>query len=38
MVSYLANYKKDSLSWDNSFDFGYGFLKEDEKKVTKSSG
>ena len=24
MVNYAANYKKDKVSWDNSFDFRYG--------------
>lgn len=37
MFNYLANYKKDSLSWDNYFDLRYGFLKEDETDLTKSS-
>jgi len=37
MVNYLANYKKDSLSWDNYIDLRYGFLKEDGKDLTKSS-
>jgi hypothetical protein len=37
MVNYLANYKKDSLSWDNYIDLRYGFLKEDENDLTKSS-
>ena len=25
MLNYLANYKKDSLSWDNYIDLRYGF-------------
>jgi len=37
MVNYLANYKKDSLSWDNYLDMRYGFLKEDGNDLTKSS-
>ena len=37
MVNYLANYKKDSLSWDNYIDLRYGFLKEDANDLTKSS-
>lgn len=37
LVNYLANYKKDSLSWDNFLDLRYGFLKEDQKDLTKSS-
>ena len=36
MVNYSANYKKDNLSWDNSFDFRYGFLKEEDQKLRKS--
>ena len=37
MLNYLANYKKDSLSWDNYVDLRYGFLKEDGNDMTKSS-
>lgn len=37
MLNYLANYKKDSLSWDNYIDLRYGFLKEDGNDMTKSS-
>ncbi len=33
----FANYKKDSLAWDNSVDLTYGFLKEDGADLTKSS-
>ncbi len=36
MVNYAANYKKDKVSWDNSFDFRYGFLKEKETDLRKS--
>lgn len=28
LLSYTANYKKGSLTWDNSFDFGLGFLRQ----------
>lgn len=37
MMNTFANYKKDSLSWDNTFDFGYGFLKENKNDLVKSS-
>lgn len=33
----FANYKKDSLSWDNSLDLAYGFLKENDADLIKSS-
>ncbi|MDX8340044.1 DUF3078 domain-containing protein [Draconibacterium sp. IB214405] len=36
MVNYAANYKKDKLSWDNTFDFRYGFLKEEDQDLRKS--
>ncbi|WP_297100325.1 DUF3078 domain-containing protein [uncultured Draconibacterium sp.] len=36
MVNYAANYKKDKLTWDNTFDFRYGFLKEEDKDLQKS--
>ncbi|WP_321372686.1 DUF3078 domain-containing protein [uncultured Draconibacterium sp.] len=36
MVNYAANYKKDKLSWDNTFDFRYGFLKEEDMDLRKS--
>ncbi|MFV0592257.1 MAG: DUF3078 domain-containing protein [Draconibacterium sp.] len=36
MINYSANYKKDKLSWDNTFDFRYGFLKEKDVKIRKS--
>ncbi|RIJ50698.1 DUF3078 domain-containing protein [Maribellus luteus] len=36
MINYAANYKKGKLSWDNTFDFRYGFLKEKDVKVRKS--
>ena len=37
MINSFANYKKDSLSWDNTVDFSYGFLKEDNNDLVKSS-
>lgn len=37
MINSFANYKKDSLSWDNTVDFSYGFLKEDDNDLVKSS-
>jgi hypothetical protein len=37
MLNYLANYKKDSLSWDNYFDLGYGFLKNNDEPLRKST-
>ncbi|QGY46236.1 DUF3078 domain-containing protein [Maribellus comscasis] len=36
MVNTFANYKKDKLSWDNSIDLSYGFLKEKDNEVVKS--
>lgn len=36
MVNYAANYKKDKLSWDNAFDFRYGFIKEEKDNARKS--
>ncbi|WP_372652264.1 DUF3078 domain-containing protein [Draconibacterium sp.] len=36
MVNYAANYKKDKLSWDNTFDFRFGFLKEEDDDLRKS--
>lgn len=36
MVNYAANYKKDRLSWDNSFDLRYGFIKEKDDDARKS--
>lgn len=36
MVNYAANYKRDKLSWDNTFDFRYGFLKEEDMDLRKS--
>ena len=37
LVNTFANYKKDSLSWDSNLDLGYGFLKEKDKEMVKSS-
>ena len=37
LVNTFANYKRDSLSWDNSLDLNYGFLKEKGKELVKSS-
>uniref|UniRef100_UPI003216246A DUF3078 domain-containing protein n=1 Tax=uncultured Draconibacterium sp. TaxID=1573823 RepID=UPI003216246A len=36
MLNLSANYKKDKLSWDNTFDFRYGFLKEEDMSLRKS--
>jgi hypothetical protein len=36
MLNLAANYKKDKLSWDNTFDFRYGFLKEESVDLRKS--
>ncbi len=36
MVNSFANYKKDNISWDNTIDLSYGFLKEKEKTLVKS--
>lgn len=36
MLNTFANYKKEKLSWDNSIDMSYGFLKEKEKDLVKS--
>ena len=36
MVNYAANYKKDKLSWDNTFDLRYGFLKQNGDDLRKS--
>jgi hypothetical protein len=36
MFNYAASYKKDKLSWDNTFDFRYGFLKEKDDDLRKS--
>jgi len=37
LFNYLANYKKDSLYWDNYLDLGYGFLKNDQEALRKST-
>lgn len=36
MLNLSANYKKEKLSWDNTFDFRYGFLKEEDMSLRKS--
>ena len=36
MVNTFANYQKDNISWDNSIDLSYGFLKEKENALVKS--
>ncbi|HYQ55961.1 MAG TPA: DUF3078 domain-containing protein [Draconibacterium sp.] len=36
MVNLAANYKKDKINWDNTFDFRYGFLKEEDIDLRKS--
>lgn len=37
LLNYLANYKKDSLYWDNYINLGYGFLKNDNEDLKKST-
>ena len=37
LFNYLANYKKDSLYWDNYLDLGYGFLKNNDEDLRKST-
>ena len=37
LLNYNANYKKDSLSWDNYLDLGYGFLKNNDEPLRKST-
>ena len=36
MESFKANYKKEKVSWDNTFDFRYGFIKENDEDLRKS--
>lgn len=36
MFNAFSNYKKNNLSWDNSADFSYGFLKENDNDLVKS--
>ncbi|MCF6332204.1 MAG: DUF3078 domain-containing protein [Draconibacterium sp.] len=36
MLNAFLNYKKDNLSWDNSADLSYGFLKEKDNDLVKS--
>ena len=31
MANLFANYKKDKLSWENSFDMGYGIIRQGDK-------
>ncbi|HOT14053.1 MAG TPA: DUF3078 domain-containing protein [Bacteroidales bacterium] len=37
ILSFFANYKKDKTAWDNSFDFGYGLLKQGTDKDYKKT-
>ena len=37
MLNTSANYKKDKVSWDNTADLSYGFLKEKDNDLIKSS-
>ncbi len=37
MLNTFSNYKKNDLSWDNSADLSYGFLKEKENDLIKSN-
>ncbi len=37
LMNYQINYKKDSLSWDNYLDLGYGFLKNEKEDLRKST-
>lgn len=32
----FANYSKDRMSWDNTLNFGYGLMKEQQRSVIKS--
>jgi hypothetical protein len=36
IFSLFANYKKDKISWDNSFDLGYGVLKQGDIDYKKT--
>ncbi len=36
MGNVFANYKKDKISWDNTIDLSYGFLKEKNNEAVKS--
>lgn len=36
LVSLFASYKKNSLTWDNTLDMGYGFLKQKESGYRKT--
>lgn len=36
LLNYSANYAKDRLNWDNTFQLGYGLLKEGTQDLIKS--
>ena len=36
VFSTFANYKKDKISWDNSFDLGYGIMKQGDADYKKT--
>lgn len=36
VFSFFSNYKKDKISWDNSFDLGYGLLKQGDADYKKT--
>lgn len=36
LLNYSANYAKDRLNWDNTFQLGYGLLKEGSQDLIKS--
>jgi len=36
LINTFANYTKNRVSWDNTLDLGYGILKEEGDKYTKS--
>ena len=37
MMNTFANYQKENLSWDNTADLSYGFLKEKDNELVKSN-
>lgn len=37
LLNYQVNYKKDSLYWDNYINLGYGFLKNNDEDLRKST-
>ncbi len=37
MMNTFANYQKDNVSWDNTIDLSYGFLKENDNDLIKSN-